>query len=187
MYSIVKALSNLTKSHNEWRHSALQAHWWASSNICAAVSPDYWPLLSFVSEPKFCQESPGLGCHRTRITWLSKARWWPLLGGGGEGGQNTRHQCRGRVAIYQKMTEDALYGLAWFLGSDLGMKEKKSWSQIYSWGQWTLDTAEEEACKVTAARWHQGWVLTAECRGGYWVGLQISNLYLTTSIVVSYV
>ena len=129
----------------------------------------------------------GLGCHRTRITWLSKARWWPLLGGGGEGGQNTRHQCRGRVAIYQKMTEDALYGLAWFLGSDLGMKEKKSWSQIYSWGQWTLDTAEEEACKVTAARWHQGWVLTAECRGGYWVGLQISNLYLTTCIVVSYV
>ena len=33
-------------------------------------------------------------------------------GGRRGGGQNTRHQCRGRVAIYQKMTEDALYGLA---------------------------------------------------------------------------
>ena len=36
----------------------------------------------------------------------------PVMAAAGGGGQNTRHQGRGRVAIYQKMTEDALYGLA---------------------------------------------------------------------------
>ena len=56
------------------------------------MSPDYWPLLSFVSEPKFCQESPGLGwaglagLPPDTYNLVIKSPVMAAAGGRGEGG-----------------------------------------------------------------------------------------------------